>query len=82
MASDYIFTCLHCNQPFLIYFKDFNCKILRHGVYRDTKQYMNPHASKEECEQLVKEEKIYGCGKPLRIVKKGDGYDLEICDYI
>jgi hypothetical protein len=43
---------------------------------------MNPHASKEECDQLVKDQKIYGCGKPLRIVKKEDTYELEICDYI
>ena len=82
MASDFIFTCLHCNEPFVIFKKDFNCKILRHGVLRDSSTPMNPHASKEECDKLVKEEKIYGCGKPLRIVKKDGSYIVEICDYL
>ncbi len=80
--EDYVFQCLHCKQPFVIAAKDFNCKILRHGVFRVTNQPMNPHAAKEECERLVKEEKIYGCGKPLRIVKQNESYILEICDYI
>jgi hypothetical protein len=46
---------------------------------------MNPHASKEECERLVREGLIYGCGKPMLVVKKSpppDEYGVEGCDYI
>jgi hypothetical protein len=43
---------------------------------------MNPHASKEECERLVREGLIYGCGKPMLIVRKTDEYGVEGCDYI
>ena len=88
MASDshnYIFTCVHCNDPFIIYERDFNCKILRHGVMKATMQPMNPHASKEESESLVRERLIYGCGKPMRIVKNKDisgYYIVENCEYI
>jgi uncharacterized protein with gpF-like domain len=82
MSKDFVFTCLHCKEPFVVAEKDFNCKILRHGVFKHNIQPMNPHASQTECEQLVKEEKIYGCGKPLRIIKKENEYVVEICEYI
>lgn len=49
MNKDYIFICLHCNNEFIININDFNCKILRHGVYKNNLQQINPHASKEEC---------------------------------
>jgi hypothetical protein len=84
-SPNYILTCAHCNEPFLIYETDFNCKILRHGVLKATMQPMNPHASKEECERLVREGLIYGCGKPMLIVRKPappNEYGVEECDYI
>lgn len=39
---------------------------------------INPHASKEECERLVREGLIYGCGGAFRF----DGKTVEKCDYI
>jgi len=79
---DYVFVCKHCNENFIINLKDFNCKILRHGVYKSNLQHINPHESKINCDNLVNNNLIYGCGKPLLIVQKDNEYDVEICDYI
>ena len=87
--GDYIFTCLHCEETFVIHLTDFNCKILRHGVYKHNLQPINPHASKEECDALLASEQIYGCAGPL-IITAGTGggggtdgaYSVEICGYI
>ena len=43
---------------------------------------MNPHASKLECETLINNKLIYGCGKPFRITKNGNEYEAVICEYI
>jgi hypothetical protein len=83
--KEHIFRCLHCGNNFIIRENEFNCRILRHAVYKDTLKEINPHTSKEECERLLNEGFVYGCAKPLRILqeKNSDGnYDLEICDYI
>ena len=82
---DHIFTCLHCQQPFVVKHSEFNCRILRHGVFKDTLQPMPPHATKEECDALVQSGKIYGCAGPLQIVENtnaSNGFDVVICDYI
>ena len=84
-GKGYVLKCTHCNEDFIIYDTDFNCRILRHGVLKTTMQPMNPHASKEECERLVREGRIYGCGKPMLIVRKlhpPNDYGVEECDYI
>lgn len=80
--NDYVFICVHCGEPFIIARKDFNCKILRHGVIKETEKQMDPHAKKETCEELVQKGLLYGCGKPMRIVSKGDEYSVEMCEYI
>ena len=79
---DYIFTCKHCNEQFIVNINDFNCKILRHGVVKLTSQPISPHESKENCDILFTNNLIYGCGKPLIIIEKDNEYDVEICGYI
>lgn len=85
---DYTFTCLHCQEPFVISHKDFNCRILRHGVFKATLEPIPPHATKEECDALLQSGTIYGCAGPLQIVvdsageTKSNGYTVVICDYI
>ncbi len=81
-TADYVFTCIHCNEPFVVRGCDFNCRILRHGVIRGTMKSMNPHAPRSECERLVRDGLIYGCGKPMRICDVSGNYNVEICDYI
>jgi hypothetical protein len=78
MEDYYIIECPHCQMCIQIYKKDINCKIFRHGVYKNNNKPIGPHASKSECENLIKENLIYGCGKPFKF----DGKKIEICDYI
>lgn len=84
---DYVFICLHCQEPFVVSHKEFNCRILRHGVYKHNMQPIPPHTSKEECDAFVRDGLIFGCGRPLQIVDKNvdtdsPSYDVVICEYI
>lgn len=79
---DYIFICKHCNEQFVVNAKEFNCRILRHGVFKSSLQPIPPHESKENCDSLFSNNLIYGCGKPLIIVEKNNEFDVEICGYI
>lgn len=87
--SVYIFNCPHCGLFIQVGVNEVNCTIFRHGFYYEKngnnitlKNQINPHASKEECEYLLKEEKIIGCGKPFKMVWQNDCYNIETCDYI
>jgi hypothetical protein len=86
LATDIIITCPHCEKLVLI--EKLNCCIFRHGTFINTGQQINPHASKEECEQLINTKQIYGCGKPFKIIIKikldtnDVEYITEVCDYI
>lgn len=83
--KEHIFACLHCCGKFVIREDEFNCRILRHAVYKNTLNHINPHSSKEECERLVNEDLVYGCAKPLRIKEERNyngNYEIEICDYL
>jgi len=61
--------------------KEFNCKIFRHGVFKNTYTQMNPHLPKKDCDKLVVDDLIIGCGKPFKLVIKNNEYTSEICDY-
>ena len=75
-----IVSCPNCNDFILINKKDINCSIFRHGVFKNTNKQIDPHASKEICDALFEEDKIYGCGKPFLLLK--DPYRTVVCDYI
>ena len=77
-----IVNCPHCNQQIYIMKKEFNCKIFRHGILKKNLQQINPHLNKEECDRLKKEDLIYGCGKPFKLIESEDKIKVEICDYI
>lgn len=62
-----ILKCPHCFDEIIIFRNEINCAIFRHGVLKDTYQQIDPHASKEVCENFVATNKIYGCGKPFRL---------------
>ena len=74
--------CPHCELEIIIYKNEINCGIFRHGVMKDSGIQVGPHSSKEECDDLVKNELIYGCGKPFSLSKKNNEYCIEKCDYI
>ena len=77
MSINLIITCPHCNDPIII--DQLNCKIFRHGVFKNTNQQINPHSTKLECEYYLINDLIYGCGKPFQII---DNNIVQICDYI
>lgn len=74
----YNFLCPHCLIGVEVKKKELNCKIFRCGVYKSNNKQINPHAKKELCDKLKKEDLIYGCGKPFMF----KGTYVEICDYI
>ena len=76
--------CPHCEDLIIINKKDFNCKIFRHGVYKNNNKQIYPHLNKNECDRLFKEELIYGFVKPFKLIinEQENKYLTEICDYI
>tara|TARA_Y100001958_G_C21015390_1_gene393894 strand:+ start:373 stop:585 length:213 start_codon:yes stop_codon:yes gene_type:complete len=63
--------------------EEFNCKIYRHGVYKDTLLQIDPHMKKPDCDQLARDGLIYGCGKPFKIIKIAyNNYKISKCEYI
>jgi len=80
MEKSFNIKCPHCQDTIII--EELNCAIFRHAVLIDTLQQINPHSSKEICDDLIKNKKIFGCGKPFKIIIKDNIYIAEICDYI
>lgn len=74
----HIGVCPHCKIKFMVYKTEIGCQIFRHGVYKSNGEQINPHAPKEFCDQMVREGKIWGCGKPF----KYDGTKAEVCEYL
>ena len=70
-----IVTCPHCGDYIIIL--KLNCRIFRHGVFKDSLQQIPPHLDKPSCDKILK--KIYGCGKPFQITSDNQAI---ICDYI
>jgi hypothetical protein len=60
-----------------------NCGIFRHGIFKSNGKQIDPHASKEKCDIYINNNKIYGCGKPYKLIKENEEiYKAIICDYI
>jgi hypothetical protein len=72
--------CPHCLDYVEII--QINCGIFRHGVFKQNNQQLNPHASKLECELVVKLDLINGCGKPFKLVYINGQCMAQKCDYI
>ena len=77
-----IITCPYSNCNICIEIVEINCAIFRCGIYKNDGKQINPHLSKEECETLKREDKIWGCGKPFQLINTNGIYQLAICDYI
>tara|TARA_B100000795_G_C22788152_1_gene435601 strand:+ start:881 stop:1081 length:201 start_codon:yes stop_codon:yes gene_type:complete len=61
---------------------ELNCKIYRHGMYKQTLLQIDPHMKKVDCERLFREGLIYGCGKPFKIIMEEGKYRIEKCEYL
>ena len=75
-----IVNCPHCNDIVLI--EKLNCSIFRHGVYKNNGAQIDAHSPKHICEDLILNNKIYGCGKPFKIIQQNTTYIAVICEYI
>lgn len=79
----FIFECPHCDQLIQVMENQTACCIFRHGYMKDNNTQMNPHSPKELCDMLAKEDKIYGCGKPFKLINENGKFKfVEICNYI
>lgn len=76
--DNYTIQCPHCIGTVQIPRGELNCQIFRHGTYKLTNAPINPHAPKAECDYLLAQDLIYGCGKPFWY----DGKTVSLCDYI
>jgi hypothetical protein len=76
--------CPHCD--IFIEIIELNCCIFRCGIYKHNYTQIPPHSTKSECDRLIKNHEIYGCGKPFRIRTCGSKhpytYKIESCDYV
>jgi len=72
--------CPHCQG--MVEIIQIGCAIFRHGIYIQTQQQLNPHASKEICEDAIAKKLIYGCGKPFKIENIDNNYLATKCNYI
>lgn len=71
-----IVLCPHCGD--YVEILELNCRIFRHGVYKKNMTQINPHMPRPDCEALITNNEIYGCGKPFKVVDA----KAESCDYI
>jgi hypothetical protein len=76
--------CPHCELLIEISKKHINCAIFRHGMFKSNLQQMDPHTPKHICDEVVRANLIYGCGKPFKLFwnMTSDLYWAEKCEYI
>ena len=67
-----------CGLMIEMRYDQLNCKIFRCGVYKKYGKQIDTHSTKEVCDQIFKDNLIWGCGKPYMF----DGTKVEICGYI
>jgi major membrane immunogen (membrane-anchored lipoprotein) len=75
--DDKIIYCPHCEGA--IQLKKIHCGIFRHGIYKKTLKQIDSHGSKEFVDNLMRKNKIHGCGQPFRIT---DNLMVEKSDWI
>jgi len=79
----YTFNCPHCDGYIEVEEQQVACQIFRHGTFKQPGlPPINPHASKEECERLLRENLILGCAKPFKFFFAQPQNYVEPCDYI
>jgi hypothetical protein len=72
-----IIQCPHCAQHIEII--ELNCRIFRCGVLKQNNMQIDAHLNEIECNRLKKNDLIYGCGKPFKILEDNT---VVICEYI
>lgn len=83
MSESLFLPCPHCHLFVEILKSQINCKIFRHGTMIQTFTQIDPHLEKSKIDQLVRNNEIYGCGKPFLCVTDDETtFRLEKCEYI
>lgn len=72
--------CPHCNCFAQI--DKINCGIFRHGIFKHNNKQIPPHLKKANCEELIKNNMIIGCGKPFMVKVINKTLIALECDYI
>ena len=80
--NTYIFQCPSCLDYIIVNINEINCKIFRHGIFKNSNNQIDPHTSKVDCDKYVEQDMIFGCGKPFCLKDIGDKWYVDICDYI
>jgi len=79
--DDYIVRdCPSCGEYVIIFKNELNCKIFRHGIFKDSHKQIPPHSNKLLCDSLFDKTLIYGCGKPF--IYDNNDTKLKLCGYI
>ena len=66
-TQDIFATCPHCGGMIHIPATQINCNVFRHAFFKSTGLQIDPHTPKIECDRLLHEDLIWGCGKPFRL---------------
>jgi hypothetical protein len=82
MSDYYIFSCPHCLEDIIVFKNELNCRIFRHAILKSNFTQVNPHASFEECQNLISNNLIFGCGKPFEIINSKENKLIAVeCEY-
>ena len=65
-----VLTCPHCSEYIVIYKNEINCAIFRHAAFKENFIQVNPHMPKDQCDQLITSDKVFGCAKPFKIINE------------
>ena len=79
-----IHVCPYSDCNISIEILEINCAIFRCGIYKtgDIGTQIDPHLSKEECDNLKIQDKIWGCGRPFQFINKKNKVKLIPGEYI
>ena len=82
MTENYIIiNCPNCDDDILIYINEINCSIFRHGVIKQTFQQIPLHTFKEQCEDYITCDSVYGCARPFKLLYNDNTYVAVKCEY-
>ena len=63
----FIINCPYCGEPTEII--SYACRIYRHGYYKHNNKQIGQHIKEATVDRLLRDNKIYGCGRQFRIGK-------------
>jgi hypothetical protein len=79
------FPCPHCSLYIQVHLTEVNCQIFRHGAMKIQNvlvgPQLDPHTPEEQCNKLIRDDLIYGCGKPYELYQSGSKWRVRKCDY-